>query len=133
MHTDLALDSVSVASAAKAKTGGLPVPAKRTASGSIKGPAPVQKDQHLEEKLLPPGSPMKLSSPVKSTKSTNRDIIMMEDVQTMKTGADQPLPGKTLAKSRIPVKPMPSPSPNKLARTISRFSSNSDGQSLHHH
>lgn len=109
-----------------ATKGDLPVPAKRTASGSIKGLVPAQK--HIEETPLPSGSPMKLSSPVKPTIP---DISMTEDrVRTTQTDANQPLPGKMPDKSRIPVKPISSPSPSKLARTISRFSSNPDGKFL---
>ena len=109
----------------KGRPSDLPVPAKRTASGSIKGPTSAG-EQHIEEASLSPGSPMKLSSPAKSTKT--RDIIMTEEP----TEANQPLPGKTPAKSRIPVKPLVSPSPAKLARTISRFSSTTDGESLYY-
>lgn len=130
--TDLNLHSVSFASGTKGKPGGLPVPTKRTASGTFKGPAPVEKEQHIEGTLLPPGSPMKLSSPAKSAKSSAGNVIMTEDaVRAMQTGAGQPLPEKTLAKSRIPVKPTSSPSPTKLARTISRFSSHTDRKSLY--
>ena len=114
----------------KGQAGGLPVPAKRTASGSIKEPVPTQEKQQIEETTLPPGSPMKLSSPTKSTKSTARDTSMTEDgVRTTQTG---PPSVKTPAKSRIPVMPISSPSPAKLARNISRFSSATDSKSLHH-
>jgi hypothetical protein len=120
--------AASTASVTKGQAGGLPVPAKRTASGSIKEPAPAQDKQHIEVTSLPPGSPMKLSSPAKSTKSTAGDISMTGDgVRTTQTG---PSIGKTPAKSRIPV--IPSPSPAKLARTISRFSSATDSKSLHY-
>ena len=109
----------------KGQAGGLPVPAKRTASGSIKEPVPAQEKQHIEETPLPPGSPMKLSSPPKSTKLSAGDTSMSEDVvRTAQTGLSS---GKTPAKSRIPI--MPSPSPAKLARTISRFSSAADSKS----
>ncbi|KAF8806490.1 hypothetical protein BYT27DRAFT_7191045 [Phlegmacium glaucopus] len=123
---------VSAASATKGKPGGLlPVPAKRTASGSIKGPLPAQGEQHAEKTPLPPGSPMKLSSPPNSTKLTDPDNIVTDDgVRTVQTGAGQPLQEKPPVKSRIPVKPILSPSPNKLARTISRFSSNPDVSGL---
>ena len=115
----------STADLTKEQAGGLPVPAKRTASGSIKEPVPAQEKQHVEETTLPPGSPMKLSSPAKSTAG---DTSMTEvGVLTTQTGFSS---GKSPAKSRIPV--MPSPSPAKLARTISRFSSATDSKSLHY-
>ena len=108
---------------------GLPVPAKRTASGSIKGPVPAQEKQDIEETALPPGSPMKLSSPAKSIKSTILDNSMSED-GVRRTQTAHPS-GKTPARSRIPIMPISSPSPAKLARNISRFSSAADSKSLH--
>lgn len=107
------------ASAAKEQPGRVPVPAKRTAAGSIKGPVPVQEELYVEETSLPPGSPMQLCSPAKSTESTPQDMVMAE--RTMQTGPGQP------------VKPISSPSPTKLARTMSRFSVNTvDGKALYY-
>jgi hypothetical protein len=96
---------------------------KRTASGRVKKsvqPAEqtstVDTDPEDETPNLPPGSPMKTSSPAK-TPPRSHSGMMDDEAQTIDFGA-----GKlTLAKTPVRAKPASTPSPTKIARATSMF------------
>ena len=96
---------------------------KRTASGRMKKSAPADEarmntDHNEESDVLPPGSPMKTSSP---TKTPSHSPVAKDDTQTIEFGVGKFTLAKTPVRSRSSVKPASSPSPSKIARATSLF------------
>ncbi|KAF8161241.1 hypothetical protein B0H34DRAFT_372141 [Crassisporium funariophilum] len=99
--------------------GPAPIPAKRTASGLVKPSSTVPSlHKPIDKPRLPPGSPMKLSSPAKTAASP---VMTKVGMQTMQYSAGTLSLTKTPTKSKIPTKPTYIPSPSKLVRTTSLF------------
>jgi len=98
---------------------------KRTASGRLKKSAPpaaeearMDSDRIEESDVLPPGSPMKTSSPIKTP---SHSPVAKNGTQTIEFGAGRLTLAKTPVKSKGYVKPASSPSPSKIARATSLF------------
>ncbi|KAF8967932.1 hypothetical protein BDZ97DRAFT_2073318 [Flammula alnicola] len=109
-------------------TSAVPVPAKRTASGAVKKSLPpVEASEDVlvdaaeeKEQPLPPGSPMKVSSPAKGSPAKGSSA-KKDEVETIQFGAGTLSLAKTPTKSRSYLKPVSTPSPTKNAR-LSLFS-----------
>ncbi|KIM40244.1 hypothetical protein M413DRAFT_446420 [Hebeloma cylindrosporum] len=102
------------------------LPAKRTASGTVKKAAPPEESSMAEseaaaEATLSPGSPMKLSSPTRA--SDMGSPMKTGDAKTIQIGPGRLSLARTPTKSKFTSeKPASSPSPSKIARSSSYMS-----------
>jgi len=108
------------------------LPAKRTASGTVKEAAlpeetPLAESEAAVEAALPPGSPMKLSSPIRA--SDKGSPTKKDDAKAAQIGPGKLSLAKTPIKSNFSAqKPASSPSPNKIARSSSYMSMRPPGK-----
>ena len=105
------------------------LPAKRTASGTVKEAAPPEETPlaELEESTLPPGSPMKMSSPIRA--SDMGSPTKKDDGKTLQIGPGRLSLARTPTKSKFSSeKPASSPSPSKIARSSSYMSMRPPGK-----
>jgi hypothetical protein len=107
------------------------LPAKRTASGTVKvappEETPLAESDATAEATLPPGSPMKLSSPIRASDigSPTKD----GDAKTVQIGPGRMSLARTPTKLKFSAqKPASSPSPSKIARSSSYMSMRPPGK-----
>lgn len=102
------------------------LPAKRTASGTVKEAAPPEETPLAESEAavgstLPPGSPMKMSSPIRA--SDIGSPTKKDEAKTLQIGPGRLSLARTPTKSKFSSeKPASSPSPSKIARSSSYMS-----------
>jgi hypothetical protein len=108
------------------------LPAKRTASGTVKETAPPEETPLAEseaaaESTLPPGSPMKMSSPIRA--SDMGTPTKKDEAKTLQIGPGRLSLARTPTKSKFSSeKPASSPSPSKIARSSSYMSMRPPGK-----
>ena len=108
------------------------LPAKRTASGTVKEAAlpeetPLAESETAAEAALPPGSPMKVSSPIRA--SDKGSPMKKDDAKAVQIGPGKLSLAKTPTKSNFSAqKPASSPSPSKIARSSSYMSMRPPGE-----
>ena len=100
---------------------------KRTASGKVKKAVPPAEEASAmdtnaidETQELPPGSPMRTSSPAK-TPPRNHSGMTPGESQIIDFGAGKLTLAKAPATSKSFIKPASTPSPSKIARATSMF------------